>query len=97
VIDVLAIALTLVAVTLLLDPGLPRASLIGTAVWLGATAALVPRHGVFPGISYGVAILTGALSFAILAAPVAPRVLRFVRGVAASAALAAAIGGFFHG
>jgi hypothetical protein len=97
VIDVLAIALTLVAVTLLLDPALPRASLIGTAVWLGAAAALVPRHGVFPGISYAVAALTGALSFAILVAPVAPRVLRITRGVAGSAAIAAAIGGILHG
>lgn len=96
-IDVLAIALALVAVTLLIDPALPRATLIGTAVWLGAVTALVTQHGLFPGFSYGVAALTGALSFAILVAPVAPRVLRITRGVAGSAAIAAALGGFFHG
>ena len=66
-------------------------------VWLGAVAALVSQHGLFPGFSYGVAAITGALSFAILVAPVAPRVLRVTRGVAGSTAIAAAIGGLLHG
>ena len=90
-IDVLGMALVLVAVSLLIDSALPRAALIGTAVWALGCIPLIVGHGLFPGVSYGLATLTAGLSVAILAAPLAPRVLLVLRGTAGTAAIAAAI------
>jgi hypothetical protein len=99
--DILGLALSALAASLLVGAAVPRGRLLAVLAWAASIAVLAARHGVFPGFSYAVAALTAVLSIAIVAAPPLPRAIPILRRGAALAAaaslVAAVIAGGGHG
>ena len=99
-IDLFAVALGVVAATLLVDEVIVRSSAAATGLFALVVLALASRHGLFPGLAYAVAAFAVPIALAVLIAPVTPpaiRVARLASGGLAVIALVLTVAGAFHG
>lgn len=92
-IDVLAVAITALAVTLVVDDDVVAGWATRSALGLwGVTAALmVWQHGLWPGLVHALAAFSVALAAAVLVAPLRAGVLRAIRVTAGVIAVVATI------